>query len=363
MNALVVLVLIVGSAALGWLVWSYLQQNAKLLATRTVEFAEGLRFEAHTFSVEMHQTTQCVKVRALQGTLQVTALQEGGSANNQGGVYEFCLPTTGLGVELVPTPVAPDAGPAAQARHTFDIVFKSSGEHPAEPDTQPEAQPGAEPDAQPGKNPGEKPGSAGPARSSVLRLNGLPAPVARNFQAFASRLTIWADKVTRFAAQDKAQAEQAARDAAAAALEALAQPEAAQAAHAAAAAGADETTDSLDLAAQIAQWRKTAGFSGQHSEVGTHDKGGINWFIDLDPAGRITLHGHKRTVFTTLQGASITALPKAIEIGVRDEFWSEGDPLLVFQVLQGSPPNERRQWQEWLQAARNRSDISALKGY
>ena len=352
MNALVFLVLIVGVAALGWLVWSYMQQNAKLLATRTVEFDEGLRFEAHTFSVEMHQTTQCVKVRALRGTMQATALQPGGTAQNQGGVHEFCLPAAGLGVELVRTPVAPNGGPAVQTKNTFDIVFTSTGDLHAEP--------GAEPGAEPSAERGAEPGPSGHTTPSVIRLNGLPAPVAKSFQAFASRLTIWADRVTKFAAQDKAQAEQAAQDAAAAALEALAQQEAAQAA---AAAAAEEETDSLDLAGQIAQWRKTAGFSGKHSEVGTHDKGGINWFIDLDPTGRITLHGHKRTVFTTLQGASITALPKAIEIGVRDEFWSEGDPLLMFQVLQGSPPNERRQWKEWLEAARNRSDVSALKGY
>ena len=132
---------------------------------------------------------------------------------------------------------------------------------------------------------------------------------------------------------------------------------------AAQAASAEEETGSLDLAAQIAKWRKTAGFSGQYSEVSTHNKGCINWFIDLVPDGRITLHGHKRTVFTTLHGATITALPKAIEVGVRDEYWSDGDPLMVFQVLEGSPPNERRQWQEWLEAARNRADVSARKGY
>ena len=70
-----------------------------------------------------------------------------------------------------------------------------------------------------------------------------------------------------------------------------------------------------------------------------------------------------RTVFTTLHGASIRALPKAIEIGVRDEFWSDGEPLIMFEVLQGSPPNERRNWMELLEAARNRIDISMRKGY
>ncbi len=334
MNALVFLVLIVGLAVLGWLVWSFMQQNAKLLQTRTVEFAGGLRFEAHTFSVEMHQAAKCVKVSAQPGTMKVTALQ-GDTEQKHDDVSDLRLPATGLQVAVVRTPAPSDGRTAAQATNTFDIVFNAPGGL------------GAEPDAN------------GNASTAVVRLQGLPEPVAKSFQAFASRLTIWADKLTKFAEQDKAQALQAAQDAATAALEAQAKAEA----DAVQAASAEEETGSLDLAVQIAKWRKTAGFSGQYSEVSTHNKGGIDWFIDLVPDGRITLHGHKRTVFTTLHGATITALPKAIEIGVRDEYWSEGDPLLVFQVLQGSPPNERRQWQEWLEAARNRADVSALKGY
>jgi hypothetical protein len=335
MNALVFLVLIVGLAALGWLVWSYMQQNAKLLETRTVEIAGGLRFEAHAFSVEMHQTDKCVKVSAQPGTMQVKALQEDGTEHNQNGVSTLSLPAAGLSVAVVRTTVASDGRSAAQAMNTYDIVFNTNGGLHVSP------------------------AAVGRTTAQVVRLQGLPAPVAQSFQAFASRLSIWADKVTKFAEQDKAQALQAAQDAATAALEAQAKAEA----EAAQTASAEEETGSLDLAGQIAKWRKTAGFSGQYSEVSTHNKGGINWFIDLVPDGRITLHGHKRTVFTTLHGATITALPKAIEVGVRDEYWSDGDPLMVFQVLEGSPPNERRQWQEWLEAARNRADVSARKGY
>ena len=121
MNALVFLVLIVGLAALGWLVWSYMQQNAKLLETRTVEIAGGLRFEAHAFSVEMHQTDKCIKVSAQPGTMQVKALQEDGTEHNQNGVSTLSLPAAGLSVAVVRTTVASDGRSAAQA-NTFDIV-------------------------------------------------------------------------------------------------------------------------------------------------------------------------------------------------------------------------------------------------
>ena len=328
MSVLVSLVLLVGLAALGWLVWSYMQQNAKLLQTRTVKVAGGVRFEAHAFSVEMQQAAKCVKVSAQPGTLKVTATQ-GGTPQNHDGVLDFSLPAAGLQVTVARTPAASDGHSAGRAANTFDIAFHT---------------PGALGD-------GSKTGD----HASVL-LQGLPEPVATSFQAFATRLTLWADKLKKFAEQEQAQALQAEQEAAAA-LEAQALEEAARAAQ------AEEASNSLDLAGQIAKWREAAGFSGKYSEVGTHDKGGINWFIDLDPEGRITLHSHKRTVFTTLHGASIKVLPKSIEIGVRDEYWSEGDPLLVFEVLQGTPPNERQAWKEWLEAAQNRIDISLRKGY
>lgn len=327
MSVLISLVLLVGLAALAWMVWSSVQHNAKLLQTRTVKLAGGVRFEAHTFSVEMQQAAKCVKVSAQPGTMKVTATQ-GGAPQNHDGVLDFSLPAAGLQVTVARTPAVSDGQSAAQASNTFDIAFHTPGAL------------------------GEE--SAATDHASVL-LQGLPEPVATSFQAFATRLTLWADKLKKFEEQDQAQALQAAQEAAA--LEAQALEEAARAAQ------AEEASNSLDLAGQIAKWREAAGFSGKYSEVGTHDKGGINWFIDLDPEGRITLHSHKRTVFTTLHGASIKVLPKSIEIGVRDEYWSEGDPLLMFEVLQGTPPNERQAWKEWLDAAQNRIDISQRKGY
>jgi hypothetical protein len=327
MSELISLVFLAGMAVLAWLVWSHMQQNAKLLQTRTVKVDGGLRFEAHAFSVEMQQTAKCVKVSAKPGTLKVTTMQ-GGTPQNHDVASDFCLPAAGLQVTVARTPAPSDGHSAGRASNTFDIAFNT-----------PVA-------------PGEEPKASG--HTSVL-LQGVPEPVATSFQPFATRVTLWADKLKKFAEQEQAEALQAAQEAAA--LEAQAQEDAARAAQ------AEEATNSLDLAGQIAKWREAAGFSGKYSEVGTHDKGGINWFIDLDPEGRITLHSHKRTVSTTLHGASIRALPKSIEIGVRDEFWSEGDPLLMFEVLQGTPPNERRTWKEWLEAAQSRMDISMRKGY
>lgn len=333
MNAEVLLLLLGGVAVLGFLMWTHMQQKAKLLQTLTVEFAGGLRFEAHLFSVEMQNSAKRVKISAQQGIMKVTPLH--GTEQKHDGTLGLYLPAAGLTVAMTRTPVPTGASAAAQTENTFEIVFSATDGLSAEPS------------------------AAAIAYASVVRLQGLPEPVVRSFQVFANRLSIWADKITKFAEQDKAQAQanEAAQDAATAALEAQAKEEAAKA------AATKEAASSLDLAGQIALWRKTAGFSGQHSEVGTQDKGGIDWFIDLDPKGRITLYGNKRAVFTTLEGCSIKVLPKAIEIGVRDEYWSQGDPLLVFQVLQGRPPDERRNWKDLLESARDRLEISLRKGY
>ncbi|MFY7907147.1 MAG: hypothetical protein ACOVO0_13505, partial [Burkholderiaceae bacterium] len=244
MNAVGVLLLVIGLAIIGWLVWTYMQHNARLLQTRTTEFAGGVRFEAHTFAVEMHQNDKHVKVSAQPGSLKVMALKLG-TGQAAGGMSEVYLPAAGLTVALERTPIALDMGTTAQATTTFDIVFNTTEGLGAESDANPHA----------------------PAQA--VRVQGLPEPVARSFQSFASRLTIWADKVTKFAEQDKALAQQAAQEAAAA-LEAQAKEEAAKA------AAAEQAGESLDLTSQISKWRKTAGFSGQHSVVGLHDKGGIN---------------------------------------------------------------------------------------
>lgn len=332
MNAEVFLLIVAGFAALGFAVWAYMQQKAKLLQTLTVEFAGGLRFEAYLFSVEMHQTSKRVKISAQHGLMLRTPLR-GGTEQRHDGALDLFVPAAGLKVELARTPVPQDGSHASAAASTYDVMFHATDAFSA--------------DAQALAN----------GHATVVRLERLPEPVAKSFQAFASRLSIWADKITKFAEQDKEQAKRAAQDAATAAQEEQAQQEAVQV------ASLEEATGTLDLAGQIAKWRKTAGFTGQYSEVGTNDDGGITWFVDLDPKGRITLHSNKRTIFTTLQGATITALPKAIEIGVRDEYWSDGDALHVFQVLQGNPPDERRNWKEHLEAARDRLDITLRKGY
>jgi hypothetical protein len=80
-------------------------------------------------------------------------------------------------------------------------------------------------------------------------------------------------------------------------------------------------------------------------------KGGIEWFIDLDATGRITLHSGKQTAHTTLKGATITSLGGELEINVLD---AEGNPdPHSFRVLKNMPPDVRRAWKERLEMLRD----------
>jgi hypothetical protein len=157
MNALVFLVLIVGLAALGWLVWSYMQQNAKLLETRTVKLRVACGLKHTSFQWRCIKTDKCVKVSAQPGTMQVKALQEDGTEHNQNGVSTLSLPAAGLSVAVVRTTVASDGRSAAQAMNTYDIVFNTNdGLHVS-------------------------PAAVGRTTAKVVRLQGLPAPVAQSF--------------------------------------------------------------------------------------------------------------------------------------------------------------------------------------
>jgi hypothetical protein len=105
----------------------------------------------------------------------------------------------------------------------------------------------------------------------------------------------------------------------------------------------------LEPVAQIAHWRQVAGFSG-NSEVGYAENGKIDWFIDLDPRGRITLHADRRTIHTTLLGATVSSLAGELEVGVRDDYWSEAEPeLKSFRLFKGAHSDVRRAWKERLE--------------
>jgi hypothetical protein len=273
-----------------------------------------LRFVARGWSVEMQRGTHRVLVKAQRGQHRRVAL-DGGAERRYEGAISQGLPATGLRIRLEPHSRPGAGGAPAVATGLFVPVFEASDATPLRP-----AQAGEE--------------------QHVLRLAPVPSVVAASFNQFAGQLRLWVDKLDHNLAMQVKQEED--KVAAEAAILARAEAKAKKDAELAKAAP-------MDPAAQIAQWRLEAGFSGT-SETGWTEDGRIDWFIDLDPLGKVILHADKRTLYTTLLGATIKPLGAELEIGVRDQFWSEAEAeLQVFRLFKGAHSDVRRAWKERLE--------------
>lgn len=290
----------------------YVEYQARLLKTHSGPVPGGLRFEAQGWSVEVQRSTQQLRVKTRHGYFIHQPL-DGGEEQVRQGALTATLPAPGLQIEVTQS-VREGAGEeTARPSGLCQVVFRASDETAFAL--------------------AEKPGG----ERYLLRLEEVPAPVAAKFHQFAGQIRLWVDKLDRNLVQQMQLRAQRA--------------EAEAAAQARAAARAQKTADQpvqteMDPADQIAQWRKTAGFSGT-SEVGYAPNGTIDWFIDLDTRGRITLYANKLVIHTTLMGAKVTSLGAELEIGVRDEYWSEAEPeLQVFRLFKGAHSDVRRAWRE-----------------
>lgn len=303
---------LVGTAAVmvGGL-YGYLEYQASLLKTRTTAIPGGLRFSAHGFSVEVHRSAQQLVVQTDRGRYVHQPL-EGGEEQEQDGSLVVTLPAPGLRIEVSRAMRKLPDQEEPQATGLCTIEFHASDEmaYTAQ-----------------GKTGGER---------SALRMDHVHEKIAMGFNQFAGQVRVWVEKLEKNIAH-QAQLVQEKLDAEAA--------EVARAARAEKAAG-QAKGPLLEPTAQIAQWRQTAGFSGT-SEVGHTPEGKIDWFIDLDTRGRVTLHAQGRTLHTNLMGAKVNTLGAELEISVRDEFWTEAEPeLQVFRMFRGAHSDVRRAWKE-----------------
>jgi hypothetical protein len=315
-----------GAATLGVAVYLYLDYQAKSLRTRVVEIPGGLRFEAWGFSVEMHRAAQQVKLQSNNGQLTRTP-REGGEPEVQNGPLELTLPAAGLQIEVVRKSVKVESQEEPLSMGHCTITVRG-------PDA-------SQPDHAPGLT-----------HTEVLKIPRVPESVGQSFQQFASRVRVWVEKTENRMERDRKEQLRKEQDAAqAAAQEALL-------AEARANQAPDTVLTEADVAAladaQVAQWRKAAGFTGTASEISVGPDGRVVWFIDLANDGHVTLHADKRTIHTTLKGASIDPLGGELDIGVRDDYWSEDDPSLkFFRIFKGLPLDKRRAWKEKLELVRN----------
>lgn len=286
-------------------VYLYMELQAYWTRTAVLKTTAGHRFEAHGWSVDMLRKSGKVRVKARHAHYSQQA-HGGQPAMDKSGPLDVTFEALGLRIEanrMVRVLANPKPGQEAQVPiGTYSLTFNGTEEHAA------------------------------------LRIDHVPGRVADAFATFSKQVQVWVERLEQ---QRTAKLE----------AEAAAKREAEEAAAKREAAKAKNKVATMTPEEQVALWRKNAGFTGSASEIGLDGKGGIEWFVDLDPGGRITLHSNRRTVHTSLRGATITSLGGELEVTVQDAD-SGGDPV-AFQILKGMPPDVRRAWKERLELLRD----------
>lgn len=317
-----------GACAVGGSVYLFIEYQAYLLRTSVSSVPGGLRFQSHRFSVESRTSAKQLVVQT-KGGHYARQPQAGGDEQVQTGAQTVTLDAVGLRMEVFRNMGAVEGEDKPKETGLSTVYFKTSDELTQQAK---------------GREASER---------SVLRLDHVPDPIAREFAGFANGMHDWIAKIERQVAADVQAKRQRAED------DARATAAAAAAAAANAVPGLDDPAAVLSeaerearAATQIALWRQAAGFIGTFSKVSIDPRGQIEWFVDLDPAGQVTLHGGRRTFHGSLKGGRLNALSTELEVSVRDDSWTPESPQLVaFRILLGSPAQDRLVWIKRLAAA------------
>ena len=298
----------------------FFELHLRAKRTRVLQLPGGLRFEAQKFSVLFQRGEKAVQVHCARGVL-TPAGAAASQAPTKAGRVECKFAALGFRAEVRDS-VRTVAGQATPVRTGFSEI------------------------------------SLRGADGQVLCIQQVNPAVAADFVAFFRQVRNWIDKLEQRLERERvarlrseaaaAQAQQEAE-----LLERLLGPQPPEQAleQEPSAAALEAVT-----AAQLALWRQSAGFQGQHCRWQADARGVVVWLVDLADDGRITLHADKHTIHSTLHGASISSTGGGLQIGVRDAWWTEQEPeLRLFKVLQLGP-DERRAWKERLE--RIRKDLS-----
>jgi hypothetical protein len=304
----------------GAVMYLVMEYQAYMLRTDVRGIPGGLRFTSRFFVVEARYAAKQLVVQARNAQYKRHPLPEGNEVLKTGELTAT-LPAAGLQLQVFRTV---EKGPSADVPKDTGlckIVFTASDELKMQASH---------------SIVGER---------AVLRLEGIPAPIAKDFQTFANTLQAWLDKVEHGLKMEieaaRLREEEAARAKEKAERDALA-------AQAANVVLSDEQREAR-AAEQIAKWRLAAGFKGNATEVSIEPNGDIRWFVDLGSGGRAILYADKRTFSGSLRGAVVNAVDGELELGVRDDYWTEEDPqLATFRILGGASPDVRRAWNERL---------------
>ena len=283
--------------------------HMRQMRSKVVQNASGLRFESHQFSVQVQRAKKQIHVETPRGFLDANGAGKPVLARQASGVQRT-FEAIGFRTDVR------SSTPMETA--IFDV---------------------------------EMTGGDG----TLLKVVKVPQPVAANFEIFARQIHNWIEKLERRAERERIERLRNEQEAAQAARHAEMMAQLLPNGPSKEALSA-ETLNAV-ANAQIANWRASAGFEGEHSQWLSDANGMVVWFVDLCADGRITLHAERRTIHSTLRGATVTSLGGELELGVRDAYWSEDNPeLRHFKILRGLSSDERRAWKERLELTRDNAN-------
>jgi hypothetical protein len=311
------LLIAVALVAAGFAIVEY---QAYMLRSDVKSVPGGLRFTSQYFTVEAARSEKLVKVTCKNGSHRNTPA-DGGSEQIRTGSMSVALPAAGMRIQV--SQIGKRRAPGEPLIATGLSVIEFSAFNKFGPST---------------SSKGQKP-------NNVLELDGIPDSVAQALRHYAEGLFVWFDRLEAdIAAEQAAREQQEAMNAAAqkAALEAsIPSP--------APTAPLNAAEREAKAKALLADWRKSAGFQGNKSEMKVDAAGGVEWLIDLNMDGRIILHSESLHFHGTLKGSVVTMLADELEVKVRDEFWQEGDRNLpTFRVLKGFSREALLNWRDLL---------------
>ena len=315
-------VLVLAAVAVA-LIYGYMEYQVRMLRTTATRLAGGLLFTSKFLTVGTRNASQEVVVNAPMGRHAAEAADLARLPQQELAVV---LPAVGLQCE-VKVDTSTKAGAIADR---CTITFMAS--HAAKLEA-----------------------LGLPARpAAMVVIDDVPLPVARAFQRFSIQMGLWVERVEQRLHLERATAQrkQEAAEAAQAAAEAAALRDAGKGVQSKEDYGypvADEVRRTR-IERQIAALRATAGFKGHSSEFAADPGGKLQWFVDLEPTGRVILQSGNRSFSGSLKGGKITSLGEELEVGVRDALWTEHESARSnFNILEGAKSEVRLAWKERLE--------------
>lgn len=313
------------AAIAGILIYGYMEYQVRMLRTTATKLASGLLFTSRFLTVGTRNASQEVVVNAPMGRQALEAAMADLSHQPRTALA-VVLPAVGLACQVKVDSLDKAATTSDRCTITFtapDAARLQALGLPAAPGT-------------------------------VVVVDGVPLPVARAFQSFAAQMGLWVERVEQRIHLEREAARRKAEEAVAA--QAAAEKTALRATAQAAKTQDDYSTPVSDeerqarVDKQVSALRNAAGFKGSSSEISTDPGGKIQWYVDLEPGGRVILQSGSRSFHGSLKGAKVTTLTGELEVGVRDALWTEEEPVLShFNILAGAKPEIRMAWKERLE--------------